>query len=274
MAAGVILIAIWRFTSFSLAVQVLEQHVGSWLLWAGGALLLLGAIGALSAWKWSRCCLCCFAWMALLTGVGLLSLGTVLLVQPSSDATRLERLCEEANSPSALGGLGAPSAWVAVQNSYDSMFDALSSCRSQNKLAIRLDACPDATDSAKRPWQSNPHRQLFRWAEKSFSCSGFCKDGPSLFGLPTGSVNQVNRGKPRHACFSAIAAELRSRALLSANALLFAGVLLLAPSICACWLACAPPPNRRAGYIHHPEELEWTAVAQDSDSDGDGAAWD
>lgn len=273
MAMGVLLFTLWRFTSFSVAVQVFEQHIGRWLLWAVVAMLLLGTIGAASAWCWNRCCLCLFAWLALLAGAVILTCGVILLVQPASDAARLERLCEEADSLEALAGLRAPAVIVAAQDSYESMLDALSSCRRTNRQAIRLDACPDAADSSQRPWQSNPHKELFQWAENSFSCSGFCRDGLPLFGLPRGSVNEVSRGRARHACFSSIATDVRRRSLLAAVALISGGVLLLAPAVCACWLACAPPPSRRPGYVHHPEELDWTAVPQD-DSDSDSAAWD
>lgn len=273
MAMGVFLVATFWFTSRSVVMQVFEAYIARWLFWAGAALLLLGSMGMCSAWCWNRSCLCFFAWLALSMGATYLTGGAILLVQPWSDAARLERVCEEASSPKALGGLGAPAVVVAVQDSYDSMLDALSSCRCTNKLAIRLEACPVATDSKRRPWRSNPHKQLFRWAESSFSCSGFCKDGPSLFGLPRGTINQVNRGKTRHACFSPIAAEVRRRAWFAGISMLVAGVLLLAPVICACWLVCAPPPIRRPGYVHHPEEVFWVAVPQE-DSDSDNAAWD
>lgn len=272
MAMGVSVVALWRYTSVSLSVQTFASYISRWLLCSGAALFLLGTFCVVSAYRWSRCCLFFFAWLALVAGATILAAGTVLFVQPGSDAAQIERLCEMAPSGSVLGKLGAPKNIVAAQNSYDSMLDALAACRAKNKMAIRLDACPDITDSAERPWITNPHRQLFRQAEDSFSCSGFCKDAAPLFGLPRGSVNLANRGRPRHACFSPIAAELRNRGMLAACMLLTAGVMLLGPAVCACWLACAPPPVRRSGYVHHAQELEWTAVAQDSD--GEDAAWD
>jgi len=272
MAVGVGLTILALFTSSSLAVQTFENHIARWPLWGGISLLLLGAFGAVLAWSWSRCCLCFYAWLAMAVGAVLICAGSILLMQPTSFAAKVERLCEEANSPAALAGLGAPASVRAAQDSFESMLESLANCRRQNSLAIRLDACPNAADSAKRPWRSNPHRELFRWAEDSFSCGGFCKGAPPLFGLPRGSVNEANRGQIRHACFSPIAADMRLWSLLAAGALLSAGILLLAPVHCACWLACAPPPVRRPGYVHHPDELEWTAVPQECDSDD--AAWD
>lgn len=268
MAAGIGLVILFYYGSSSLAVQTFDTRIITWPLWAGVALFILGVLGAILAGCWSRGCLCFYAWLAVALGTALLCTGSILLTQPPSFSTKVELLCEEADSPAALAGLGAPVSVRAAQDSFDSMLEALARCRKQNSLAIRLDACPDAVDSAKKPWGVNPHRQLFRWAENAFSCGGFCKGAPPLFGLPRGSVNEANRAQIRHACFAPIAADIRLWSLLAAGALLSAAVLLLAPAYCACWLACAPPPVRRHGHVHHKDELEWTAVPQeDWDSD-------
>lgn len=274
MAVGVCFIVLWRYVSFSIAVQTFGNNITNWPLWGGVALLVLGSFGAFLAWCSNRCCLCFYAWLAMALGGLFLCGGTALLLQPTSFATKLERLCEEASSPSVLGNLGAPASVQAAQSNFDSMLEALSLCRRhENNMALRLDACPNSADMAKRTWQSNPNKELFRWAENKFTCGGFCKGAPPIFGLPRGTVNEANRGQIRHACFSPIAANLRQWALVSAGALLSAGFSLLMPSCCACWLACAPPPLRRPGYVHHPNELEWTAVPLE-EPESDDAAWD
>lgn len=268
MSVGVLLLLLWFYYSSSVATKIFQKFVGNWLLMIAIALLLLGSCGLASAWLWNPCCLCAFAWLALLLGATCGSAGSVLLVQPGSDPARLERVCEQAGSVKTLAQLKAPASVVTAQSSYDSMREALAWCRRKNKLAIRLSACPNAVDSANQTWRTNPYRTLFSWAENKFACGGFCQDGAPLFGLPPGTVNEDNRARPRPACFAPIAAELRRQVLVAAGALVLAGILLLGPALCACWLACAPPPVRRADYVHHPKELEWTAVAQeDSDSE-------
>jgi hypothetical protein len=271
MACGVGTLVVLFFTR-NIVTQCFQNLLNKLLLWAAISLLCLGVIGACSVWSWNRCYLCTFAWLAVFVGIGSAVAGIIVFIQPSNAATRLERLCEEANSTSALINLHASAEVVAAQKSYDSMREALLACRRQNAMAIRLDACPDAVDSAKNPWRSNPHRGLFRWLEKRYACSGFCRDAPPLFGLPENAVNENNRGQARHACFSAVAVEMRRQALPSAGILFGAGIFLLCPASCACWLACAPPPFRRKNYTHHPEDFEWTAVPQEEESDTDSIA--
>merc|ERR1719321_1896114 len=119
------------------------------------------------------------------------------------------------------------------------MSEALLGCRQSNPLALRLEACPTAKDKASIPWQANDFVTLLRMAEGRYACSGFCKNGIPLFGLPGGTVDETNKQLQRPACFAPLTNELRVTGASATSALLIAAGLLLVPVCSACWLACA-----------------------------------
>lgn len=270
MSIGAMLLFLFMF-SRNPVVQFFIDYVTHWLLIAGLSFPCLGAFGASAAWCRNPCTLCTFAILSLLACTLCIVAGSIVYIQPPSDAVLYERLCEEANSTESLGTLGAPAVVISAQEAYDSLHEVLVACWRVNSVALGLNSCPDGTVASSRPWQTNPYLDLFQYLENTFSCSGFCSDGVSLFGLPEGAVNEDNCRRTRHACFPSIGYVLRQQAWFSGISLIVAGVFLLAPTTCACWLACAPPPLRRTNHIHHPDELGWIPISQDEDSDSDCA---
>lgn len=234
-------------------VRALEPGLSTSLIRLSIALLVLGFIGlflALVRWRWA---LFTYAWLSLALCIACGVSGAYFTAGIVSDAWRFDHACEV---DQATGDVSSQRA-AAIQRAYNSMVEALLGCRQSNPLALRLESCPTATDKASVPWQSNDFVNLLRMAEGRYACSGFCENGIPLFGLPGGTVDETNKAVQRPACFAQITAELRQKGKSATSALLIAAGLLLVPVCSACWLACAPPPARRKGYIHRSEELEW-----------------
>jgi len=259
MLAGIVAIGGWRLASRSVAVQQFEYGLAMWPLIIGVMLFSLGICGLIAAWHWSRLALCSYAWAALVLSLFCAYASWYQLIQISSDATHFDRVCEAAQSG---GSVGDSARVAAVQTGYNAMREALEWCRRYNPLALRLEACPHATDTHGSPWRDCPYVELLRWAETAYQCGGFCKDGIPLFALPEGTINEDNRDQTRTACFAPLTAEVRWHAYMVCTLLMTSAAVLIIPVCSACWLACAPPPLKRAGYVHRPEELEWTIVPQ------------
>lgn len=262
MAGGLVSLAASHVMGRSAAMSAFEASVGNALLLAACAALLLGITGAASVLMYSRCVLCTHALAAIALCVVCSTVGVQLLLQVSNDATRIDRVCEQVQAGGSLNGSAAA---VSAQQAYDELNDALADCRLANSMALRLDACKEQ----ERRVAANPYVALFRDAEDTYSCSGFCQDGMPMFGLPAGSVNEENKGVFRTACFVYLTDEVRSHAGVAVSVLLLVAALPLGPAFCACWLVCAPPPLPRHGYAHRPEELEWIALPQDDDNDSE-----
>lgn len=256
LGAGLLLLAAWRDIRASAALQEFENHL-CWLLFiVGCASLALGLLGASAGCCPRRLLLCLYAWMALLLSVFCVASSAIFALQVSSTATRVESDCQEVQIGEPVG-----QAAQAAQTAYDGMQADLAYCRQSNPNVLELRACPTSLGTSGARWRHSQFWDIFESAEDKYGCSGFCKDGPSLFALPVGSINQGNVQELRPACFSPIMEEVRSKAVLGCSSLLLASVLLLLPCSCACWLACAPPPGRRANYVHRAEELQWTSIS-------------
>lgn len=254
--AGLLLLAAWRDLRASVALEAFENNLCRLLFVVGCASLALGALGASAGCCPSRLLLCFYAWTALLLSVFCAGSSAFFALQVSSTATRVELDCQEVQIGEPVG-----QAAKAAQTAYDGMQADLAYCRQSNPNVLELRACPTSLGTSGARWRSSKFWDIFESAEDKYGCSGFCKDGPSLFALPIGSVNKENMQELRPACFSPIMEEVRSKAVLGCSSLLVACVVLLLPCSCACWLACAPPPYRRANYVHRAEELQWTSIS-------------
>merc|ERR1719281_100017 len=99
------------------------------------------------------------------------------MMQISSDASLFDLWCEADQASKAPG---APARSVnhtirsqraaGVQTSYESMRDALLSCRQKEPIKLRLQDCPTARDQGDARWQDKPYQGLLRWAEGSYTC--------------------------------------------------------------------------------------------------------
>lgn len=218
------------------------------------------------------------------------------MLQVDSDTIRIERFCEKVRSSAGAAeyrleaAREAPAAepgdrkdelleLAAAQRAYDSLLQALLACRQKwpEALALSEEDCRGAEDRNHTPWEAVHLQELFVSAESEHSCSGFCRDGPSIFALPDGDVDEANRAEVREACFKPLVEEIRTLSSTASLLLLALGEMLLAPVCCSCWLLCAPPPVSRDDYVHRPGEAQWLRLPQDvDDADvGDGPSqWD
>merc|ERR1712113_9080 len=137
------------------------------------------------------------------------ALGCYLLIDVFNHTIQLDRTCQ--NFQSGIVGT-LPSQIASPQNAYNALLQALHQCRNGNPLALRLDACPEASDDDGHWWQDNTYKDVFRTAEAMYSCSGFCSNGAPVFGLPEGTVNEDNKLVKREACFAPLAKEVRGYA--------------------------------------------------------------
>lgn len=284
MACGLLALAGWQSIARSASVRAFEGTVCWMLLAASLCSLLLGGLGVAAACRWNRCLLCTHAGLAFLLSLCCTIAGVTSMLQADSDTTRIERFCEEVRAAAhrpedgtgrsdeegaiAVGVAatlrGEPEA-VASQRAYDSLLQGLLACRQKTPMALALseEDCRGSSDRAGQPWEAVALQELFVWAEDQHSCGGFCRDGPPLFALPEGTVDDFNKGDFRGACFEPLVEEVRALASTACWLLLTLGTFLLAPLCCSCWLACAPPPAWRDDYVHRPEELRWTRLPQD-----------
>eukprot|EP00931_Biecheleriopsis_adriatica_P086033 TRINITY_DN60773_c0_g1_i1.p1 TRINITY_DN60773_c0_g1~~TRINITY_DN60773_c0_g1_i1.p1 ORF type:complete len:292 (-),score=66.76 TRINITY_DN60773_c0_g1_i1:41-916(-) len=255
LGAGLLLLTSWKTLQASPA-QAFQGHMCEVLFMSGVACLPLGVLGAVAGCCKHRCLLCFYSWAALGLSTACTASSTLLSLQASSGATQLEMDCQKVQAGEPLGPVAQ-----APQQAYDGMQADLNFCRQSDGQILGLDACPNAPESLGNRWRTSQWWDVLKGAEATYGCSGFCEDGPSLFALPVGSVTEANVLTPRPACFSPLMQEVRSKAMLGCLSLLVASLLLVLPTCCACWLACAPPPSQRANYVHRPEELQWTSVA-------------
>ncbi|CAE8701430.1 unnamed protein product, partial [Polarella glacialis] len=262
MAVGFMLLAAWRLVLDSEVLRVFEARLCLSLLVSGSLAVGLGVIGAGSACCQSRLVLCGYSWAALFLGISCATCSALLSLQVASRATRVEMDCQEVQLGSPVGSAARP-----ANEAYEGMYRDLAYCRKASPLALRLDACLDSPGSPGDRWRSSPFEAMLRSAEEEYRCSGFCEDGQPLFALPVGTINQENKLKKRPACFSPLMEEVREMGVFGCLALLLAALLLVLPSCCACWLACAPPPVRRPNYAHRPEELLRSAPEDDLDEE-------
>lgn len=283
------MLAAWKSIGSSVAVRVFEASVDYTFLVACLSAVLLGILGVAASCRMDRC-LCCHLWLTLLLSFACITGGLLLMLQVDSDAIRIERFCEKVRSSAgaaeyrleaaneargvadgaASAERGAPEL-AAAQRAYDSLLQALLACRQKwpEALALSEEDCRGAEDSNHTPWEAVHLQELFVSAESEHSCSGFCRDGPSIFALPEGEVDEANRAEVREACFKPLVEEIRTLSSTASLLLLALGEMLLAPVCCSCWLLCAPPPVSRDDYVHRPGEAQWLRLPQDVD-DADG----
>jgi len=294
MVLGLSVTAFQQFNCSSPTMRIMEVGICNAVSSTGFISIGLGMFGiTASCCHKGRCALLSYAVLAQLFGAACGVGCAYFLAVVSTNTTLIDYACIQEQRSSTVsshvafaGGTTSQLSFVAAeaQAVYNSMSAALQACRVHTPAALRLEGCEEAQSSVAASNDSdtaalagnifmqgrwNDYQDMFRWAEDQYLCGGFCQGGMPVFALPAGSVTQDNKLSNRSACFAPLVQEARWRASLACAALGACSILVVAPVLCACWLACAPPPKVRAGYVHRPEELEWNPVSQRDEDEED-----